>query len=579
MHNQTKKTISLVWIVMFVFLAACSKQGSGIAETTKPSATNDNATNSNDSPSPSKEERPLYTIKYMYPGGTSKFKKSDETEVGKIIKEKFNIVFEMVPYAGDWGEKVNLMLAAGDYPEILPIQYNENVSKYIQAGAAIALDDYLAKAPDFTERYKNQIPYWRALAADNKLYKWETSQSDLNTNIRGLDVAVRIDALEKQGWPKLVSEDDYVKFLKQAMIDFPETDGKKTIGMSTLFGEPWGMAGVAGIMYEKGGRYTGVAGNGGVIWNHAEQKFEDYLKNEYVLESYKFLNRLYREGILDKESFTDRSAQVQEKANSGRALSIWYGVWMTDSANKTLEKAGHPERQYITLPIRSKTQMERNEKRLIMELDLAPFNSVVITTKAKDPKRIMELVNWATSEEGQLLLQNGIEGKHYTVENGKRVPTDLLIKHMDNPAESLEGIGAFGFLGNDARAAKNGQPYSLEADPELRDKLALTEKTKEAYTKLGWKNSVDYWQQTSVGAPSGIIPSIQIDPSSDLGQLQQKMVEHRVKNTANLIMAKDDADFQRKWESVLKEYENMNPQSVVDKYNQMYKEMIDKVKK
>ncbi len=559
----------LIFVLLASLISACSSSNEG----------NNTETKNSETPTGTANSKELYTIKYLYPGSAYKFKKSDETEIGKIIKDKFNIVFEFIPYGGNWGEKVNLMLAAKDYPEVLWIQYNDDFQKYLKAGAVVPLDEYLAASPNFTKRYEKQIPLWRLLAPDKKLYKWEVDQSDYMTNLKTNDIATRIDLLEQQGWPNLISTDDWIKFLKQALKDNPTTNGQKSIGMTAPFGEPWGMAGISGMLYEKGGRYTGIAGNQGVMFNHDKNEFGDYFLNEYVFESYKFFNTLYREGILDKESFTDRIPQVTEKFDSGRALSAWYyrpGL----STNNKLVAAGHPEQQYITMPVRSMTQMKRNEPQLIMELDTVPYRNTVITKNAKDPKRIMELIDWATSEEGQTLLQAGIEGKHYTIKDGKRVPTELFFKEKQNPDYLVEFNGVLSFLGNDMRVSnKDSKPYSFLVDWDYRDQIELTPETRKAVEKLGWKTSVDPWKKNSKGASSGLINSISIDPNTPLGQTHTKMTEFRVKNTPRLITAKDDAEFEKIWNELVPEYQKLNPQSVINEYNKKYKEEASKLTK
>lgn len=561
---RSRRAALLVLILIISLVSACT---SGGGNGTSPSPNGDAGESG-------EGDRSLYTIKYMFPGGVGNIKTSDETEIGQIIKEKFNIVFEFIPYAGNWEEKVNLMLAGGDYPEILWIQYNQSLEKYIQAGAVIPLDEYLDDAPNFTKRYEEQIPLWRTISSDNKLYNWQTGQSDYMANIRGFDISTRIDLLESQGYPNLVSEDEWIEFLKQAMIDFPTTpSGQKTIGMVAPFGEPWGMAGIAGIMYEKGGRYTGVAGNGAVIFDHSNNQFVDYFKNEYVLESFKFFNKLFREGILDPESFTDKAAQVDEKLDSGRALSVWYHR-PTYATNLKQIEAGNPQMQYITLPVRSNTQVERNEKRLMMELDLVPYNNRVITKNAKDPKRIMELLDWASTDEAQILFQSGIEGKHYTVDgNGVRTPTDLFTQEAQNPDSRL-GINIVSFLGLDHRTGPDGQTYSVAGNLEYKDKLSQTPETMEAFHKLGWETSVDYWLETSEGAKSGLASAIRLEPDSALSQTEQKLIDFRVKNTARLMMAKDDAEFDAIWAELVAEYDRLNPEEVINEYNRLLEEAM-----
>lgn len=513
-----------------------------------------------------------YTIDYLFPWGTPVVEYSDQTRIGKIIKDKFNIVFRYIPYSGNWSEKVNLMLAGGDYPELLEIQGNTDLLKYVQAGALLSVDDYIGAMPQFAERYNSVLSILRSVSPDGKLYNWQYNQSDFNTNLSVFDMTARLDALEQQGWPSLESEDDWIAFLKKAMEENPTTNGQPTLGVVAPFGESWGMAGIAGIMYEKGGRYTGVAGNGSVIFNHDAEKYEDYFLNEYVKESFHFFNKLYREGILDPECFTDLGTQVEEKFNSGRALATWY-VKPGLSTNLKAVEEGRAGQQYMLLPIRSNTQVERNEKRRIMELDIVEFSNVVMTKNAKQPERIMALLDWASSEEGQTLLQAGVEGEDYTIgENGALNPTEANIADRQDAA-STTGWGLFNFLGNDLRVSKvTGKPYNPTMDWAYRDQVGLTEDVRNAYAKLGWADSVDYWRKTSIGGPSGIASSIVLDPTSELGMLSAKMTEFRVKNTAKLIMAQDDTEFEALYQSLVAEYNALNPQTVVDEYNRLYGE-------
>ncbi|WJH33725.1 hypothetical protein N6H14_27525 [Paenibacillus sp. CC-CFT747] len=454
----------------------------------------------------------------------------------------------------------------------------EHQFQEIPAGrSASPLDEYLPQMPNFSNRWKEQIPFWKALSTDGKLYKWEFRNYDSTSLGTGNDVWTRIDALAKQGYPSLVSEDDWVKFLKQAMKDFPTApDGSKTIGMVAPFGEAWGMAGIAGIMYEKGGKTTGVGGNEGVLFSSAENKFLDYFKNQDVVDSFKFFNRLYREGILDPESFTDKVAQVGEKMNSGRALTSWYSSGTAD--NKKIKASGRGDQQYVMMPIQSNRQVQNKEQRLMMELDIYPFYSTVITKNAKDPKRIVEMLDWFASEEGQILMQDGIEGKHFTVQNGKRVPTDLYKTETKNPDNRI-GINLFEVFGKDVRAGKDGKPYGFTYDPQLRDELIQSPESMAVFQKLGWKSSIDWWQKNGKGAKVGIIGNIKLDPTSELTPTYQKMVDLRVKNTPKLIMAKSEAEFDQIYNDLVKEYDKLNPDKVIAKFNDMYKEEMSKVKK
>lgn len=559
------KVVSLIVILAFTFTMV----GCGGTEKTA-NTTADSTASAVSAAGKTDEKPPLYKIQFLtWP---TKVKSSEDTELGKVIKDKFNIVIDFISYNGDMIEKMNLMLAAGDYPELIGLPDGESVKKYISAGALLPLDDYVAQSKYFKDVYKEQIPYWRLSdEKEGKLYKWENGvPSTLPASWPILDIGVRTDALEKQGWPMLESEDSWVNFLKQALKDFPETNGKKTVGMTAPFGENWGLAGISGIMYEKGGRYTSSAGNGAVIWNAADKKFEDYFTNEYVVENLKFFNRLYREGLLDKECFTDKWTNTDEKLNTGRTISTWYYCWSLGGANSALDKSGHQEMTYIQLPIRSNLQIQRNEKRLVRADMIQPSNSAAITKNAKDPKRLFDFIDWCSSDEGQMLLQGGIEGVHYTRENGKRVLTDARIKAYNDVEENVKhGFGQYYFLCIQNTTAKDGQPYDLTYEQEFRDKNIPIKRYLEAYQKLGWKTTIDYWTNTCEPAFTGLETTVKLDPASDLGAMYQKLTDFRVKNSAKLILAKSEEEFNTLYSNLLDEYKKLNPEKVIDAYNEM----------
>ncbi|UVI28453.1 extracellular solute-binding protein [Paenibacillus spongiae] len=523
----------------------------------------------------------LYTIKVLSSAANPIVKKSDETPIGKVIKDKFNIVFELIPYTGNYRDKLNMMLASGDYPEILRVERQDLVMKYISAGAALPLDDFVENSTYFKDSFQELISYWRMPANDGKLYKWEMAvPQDVNNFCECNDIAVRIDVLKEQGYPKLLSTDSYIAFLKKAIAAQPTTNGKKTLGVVAPFAESWGMAGILPILYEKGDKYIAI-GNEGVVFNIKEQKFEDMLLNPYTKESIQFFNKLYQEGLLDNESFTDTYNQVLEKIKSGQALAFYYTMWAKDVVNNTLEKAGHPELEYVQLPIQTNTMVEEGQKKNLRLETVRPFDSIMITKEAKDPKRIFELVDWISSEEGQLLLQSGIEGMHYKKVDGKRVLTDEFKKGYKEDVDYMakQGFGFFNILGFKAASAKDGQPYSLLSDINVHDEFTLTAPVAETYKAMGWENSRDWYLKNGVPAPTGLASGVIIDPASPEGLTSQKMVELRIKSSANLIRSKSDAEFEANWQAVIEQYQALNPQKVVDKYNELLKEQLEIVKK
>lgn len=550
--------LTLVLCMVLGVLTACGGDSTS-SDNSEKSAVNSNDTQSND----------LYKIQILSDPLKS-VKTSSDTEIGKVLKEKFNVEFEFIPLTGDSREKQNLMLASGDYPEIVRLEGNDMVNKYVSAGALVPLDEYLPEAKNFTERYKEQIPYWRVAAPDGKLYKWEMLvPQDFAATPEINDIGVRTDALEKQGWPNLVTEDDWFNFLKTAMEQMPETNGQKTIGMVIPFAESWGPALTAFI--EKGGKYVDEGTNDAVIWNQIDQRWEEVFTTKEIIDNYRWFNKLYRAGILDPDCFTDTLDQVRDKVTSGRALSMWYVIWEIGGANVELTSAGHSEMQYIHMPIRSNAQVAANEKRLIRVETTRPFDSIAITKNAKDPERIFKMLDWCVSDEGQKLIRSGVEGKQYNIVDGKRVPTDDFINssNTDTLYSEKVGLGLFNFLGACKLKANDGISYDMSVEPAYADILALTDRQKEAYQKLGWKTSSDYWLKVGESAPNGLTGTCSLDPSSEEGKINEKFNAFRIQVAAKLITAED---FDSTLKEVMEQYNKLDIKKVVDKYNQILAE-------
>lgn len=496
--------------------------------------------------------------------------RSDETEIGRVIKEKFNIVFEYLPVSADL-EKQKLMLATGDYPELLRLEGAEVVQNYQDAGALVCLDDYIQNSVHFKERYQEQLPYWRTSSPDGKIYAWQSYvPQDMSNRPEVLDIAVRTDALEAQNWPNLVSEDDWFNFLKQALEETPETNGQKTLGMVLPLAESWGPALVTSFA-EKGGETNDQATNDAVLWSQTEQKWVETWTLPAVVDNYRFFNRLYQAGILDPDCFTDTYDQVQEKLNSGRALSVWYCVWMATGVNASLASGGMEQLQYINQPIRSNAQAGAGLKRQIRVETTRPFDSIVITKNAKYPERIFALLDWLLSDEGQLLLQSGVEGVHYEMKDGKRQPTQAMLEGLRGDANYIydQGFDLARYFGQCQQAGPDGQAFDLTKDPAVYDELFLSDRQQEAYEKLGWDNSLDYWLETSEMAPTGLASSCTLDPNSEEGKLNQKFITWRAVAGTKLITAED---FDAALAELNTEYEAMDIERVVERYNQILEE-------
>lgn len=568
------------WFVLLLSVLIAFAAFSGCAEKT-PGSAESSGTASSEAPGSSSEaptgdnltpwgfdKTDIWTIEVLMPPANAIL---EDTPVSNYIKENFGIVIKSVDYSGDMREKQNLMLAAGEYNEIQWMQRNDIVLNYINAGALVTIDEYLDKMPNFTRVFEKQIPYWRLNGSDGKLYNWETNiPRTLDSELEAHDMLVRTDALEKQGWPELLTTDDYIEFLKQAMIDFPDS-----IGLTMPLAESWGIQGILPILYEKSDAYSPVS-NGGYTFNIKTEQFEDYFTNPYVKESFKFFNDLKQLGLFDEECFTDLLDNTIEKMSAGTPICAWYIDWVMPDINNALIEAGKEDMQYIKMPVQSTSMAEAGQKRAIRTETTRDFSAFGITKNCTNPERFLELVEWACTDEGQIMLHSGPEGLLWERDaDGKRVLTDEGKKTFRDQTLMQEAglyYTADCVLPSFATLAADGQPYDLSLEMSYIDEEACTDRQKEAYAALGWSSSNSWWAENHVLYDTGLAGAVSLDPTTDLGKLEQKMVEVRVKYSANLVMAEDDADFERIYEEAMDEYSKLDYMSVIDELNRLYAE-------
>ena len=515
------------------------------------------------------EGRETYTIEVMT--SSSDWELSTDSEVGRYIADQFGIVFKNIYYAGDMREKQSTNLAAGELGEIVYLQRNDMVSAYYNAGALLCLEDYLDKMPNFAKRYEAQLDRWRQ-PTDGKLYKWETNTP--SALYESCEVAIRSDILELVDWQMPTTASALIDLLKKAKETYPTTvDGMMTVGMTAPFAEPWGLQGVACIGYEKGGKYLSI-GNEGVTFNWPEDKFEDYFLIPESKESLKMFNTMYQEGVLDVECFTDFGDQTQAKMSTGQAFAVWYATWLAGTANAELHNAGLDEYQYVNCFIQLDSQAAAGEPRSFKVETARPFDSWAITTACRYPERLIELLDWAATNEGQTIIQAGFEGVNYTVgEDGKRVPTESLLNSTSEERNAIGIQNTMQFLPRDiTRNSQDGQFFNLLNEALYTDQMNYTERQREVIHRMGFDYSKQWGDEHGAFVDTGTSGSITLDATSEFAKIQQQMVDCRVKWTAKLMMAETDEQFESIWTDAVAEYDKLDHQSVVDEYNRLYQE-------
>ena len=519
--------------------------------------------------------------------------RTDDTPKGMVLREKFNFVLDYIVDEGNVEEKLAIMLAAKDYPDMVWVS-NSFLHRYIEADAILPLDDLLKEAPNYVKRYAPSLPYMRFGMPEDKLYtfagdtSWfgEDAQYDLQLLHWNSDIAIRYDILEAAGWPDLRNSDDYVDFITEQLKKNPKTNGMNTIGLAVGFAAEWGLQGIAPALNEKAGPFLDVHGNLRVVMFDVENyRFVNMIENAYSKESYEFFNKLWRSGALDRDCFTDFSSNINEKVNGPNPpIAYWYALWSHNNIKRAADP-GNEKKQYIGLPIVSPTQYKNNVKH-IKKIFFSSPAGVVLTDAAKHPERIVEIFDYLATDEGAILAGTGVEGTHWVRDaNGKRVLTPFMQEAMKDSAKmDAEGFH-FNFLrefGRPIGIAADGQPFSYSA---FGTTLFMTDLEKDAIEKMGWGGPYSAWLDPKYAEqtprPVGFAGSVMIPPTeeAELYALEERIVDYRVKKSAEVIKADSPAEFDRLYQEMVDECDKMGANDIVDWYNTEYKRLESELKR
>ncbi|WP_077620794.1 ABC transporter substrate-binding protein [Bacillus sinesaloumensis] len=373
----------------------------------------------------SSDDKDPITITYFNAGSPGKDIKSTDTKIGKLLEEETGVTVQMEYLVGDINTKIGTMIASGQYPDLLVPDIA--IDKVLEAEAFIPLNELMDEhAPNLKKLYE---PYLKQMTADDgNIYfiPFNADQGYLpNPNIDQGAFFIQRGVLKEFGYPKIKTLDEYFDLIEKYAEKYPELDGNKTIGFTSLTYD-WRFMGIENPPMH----LAGYPNDGGVIVDMETHEANVYVDDEITKRYLKKLNEENAKGFYDKESFVQNYDEYLAKLSSGRVLGFFDYGWQVAQAENALKEAGNDDRRYIALPI---VFDEDIKDQYIDPPAFVNNRGIGITTSAKDPVRIIKFLDHMAKEEIQRLFMWGIEGETYEVdENGRYYRTDEQIELTSN---------------------------------------------------------------------------------------------------------------------------------------------------
>ena len=334
-------------------------------------------------------------------------------------------------------QKIALMIAEQNFPDM--IYAKGDAQSLIDAGALIDLTDLIEEyGPNIKKMYGEEFDKLKYSVDDPAIYRLSSYASGGTVFKSAGTAQLQWDVLAENDYKIPETLDEFEAMLKSYIEAHPQTDdGMDTIGIS-LSTSDWHwmitLGNPAGYIAD------GAPDNGQWLIDdeyNATYKFRSEKEREY----FRWLNRMYNEGILDPEFATQTHEDYIAKIASGRVLALLDTDWDYQDGEKVLIADGKLGKTYAPLPL----TMDADTKcPTLMYQGLTTGQGVGITTACEDPVAAIKFLDFLCSDEGQVLVNWGIEGEKYLVdENGVRyrTPEEVEYANSDKDYAKKTGVG------------------------------------------------------------------------------------------------------------------------------------------
>lgn len=336
----------------------------------------------------------------------------------KIPPEDAPVVQQVTDYTGvtfDWivppaeaRERLNIMLATDDLPDLILFWDSTLMRQFIEAGKLLPLDQLMKEnAPEtYSVNYASFIDRIREEDGDFYFLPGGYDFGDRELAMPETDVCFssRSKLLEELDWYEPDTLDAVYELLKICKERYPEMSPMAlALGpqghLSSL--NPIG-AGAYGLTYVD----NLVLKDGQLVF------FDDAPE---MKEWYAYLNKIHRDGLLDVESPIMSAEMLKQKTVAGKVFSFFGPGWEIGSefiaymADNGSDEVIH----YYQMPKANEDVEHTTYAQYTMGLYSA---GLTLTTKCKDPERFFEFYEKMNTEEGWL-KSRGIVNFDFTGEN------------------------------------------------------------------------------------------------------------------------------------------------------------------
>lgn len=488
-----RKVVSLMLVSAMVagMLAGCgSDSGSSKGGSSTETGSAAEASSSGETADDADDKSPI-TFEYFNADGKNG---NWDNPVAKAITEATGVTLDVsypVASQGDAKEDIALMIANDEYPDM--IYAKGSATDLYQAGALIDMTDLIEKyGPNIKKMYGAEMEKLKWSQDDPGIYQLSYAGVNQKTLTTGGSCQIQWAALKENDYKYPKTLDEYEKMIKSYLAAHPKTeDGLDMIGI-TMSASDWhwmitlgNPAGLIADASPDNGQWI-IDDEYNVHYKHVTDEEKEY---------FKWLCRMYNEGILDPNFATQTDDDYIAKVASGRVVAITDAEWHYSQCEAALVADGKVDQTYVGLPVTLRE--DQVEKALLYQGTTVGWG-IGITKSCEDPVRAIKFLDYLCSDEGQILYHWGIEGENYFLDDdGQPYRTDEEVAKAQSDPDYAKNTGIDNYTGfpiyGTGSYSEDGFPYT----PTTKESVIANYNTaeKEGCEAMGFEMLTDMFAQ------------------------------------------------------------------------------------
>ncbi len=473
--------------------------------------------------------------------------------VAQAITEKTGVKLKTTyPIGGnDQSEVVALMIAEQKYPDLIFAKGSAN--NLIEADALIDMSELIEQyGPNIKKLYGDEFDKLKQSAEDPSIYQL-SAYAVGGEKFKDCGAAqLQWDVVKANDYKLPETLDEFETMIKSYLAASPKTeDGLDRIGI-TLSTADWHWLITLGN--PAGAIADGAPDNGQWIVdenNQAMYKFRSEKEREY----FRWLCRMYNEGILDPEFATQTHEDYIAKIASGRVVALFDKDWDYQDGEKVLKADGKLGATYCGLPL---TMDKATKSPVLMYQGLTTGTGIAISSSCADPVKAIQFIDFLCSDEGQVLTHWGVEDVNYFIdESGHRFRTDEEIEASQNDKDYQKNTGV-GFHNypfptyGDGIKDPTGSTYTTTSESSVIGEY--NEEERAAVEKWGVELLVDVFPQASEFEVPPYPPLWALAKPTEFDEIGNQLDEVAWSKLIECVIG-SEADFDDSYDAMLAELE------------------------